>query len=247
MQNLKAQCIAKIEAAYEAAERHFEIKIPRIPVIFSDKLTSTAGNVSFMRNTRGSIKMKLSVPIMRDNPEEFIKDTPGHEAAHHIVHCVYGTETQAHGSEWKRVMRLIGQEPKRTHRMTVVKKTQDRIAATCGCQTHMITKQRVTKMRRGMTYNCRKCRQPLTLGTQVDVLSGAIAASKAAQKPAAPRTAPKVKGALSNAARARVLITENPTATEAQLIELLRNSDIPVKPNMLKVVIQVNIKKVRNL
>jgi len=238
---LKKECIAKIEAAYTIAEKHFDTVIPRIPVIFSSKLTSTAGTVKYMRGTRGSVEMKLSIPIMRDNPEVFIEDTPGHEAAHHIVHCVYGTHTQAHGREWKRVMCLIGQEPKRTHRMTIVKKTQDRFPATCNCQTHMITKQRATKMRRGVVYKCRSCHAPLTLGTQVDILSGAIAASKAAQKPAAP----KRKGKVSNASLIRALITKHPLACLEELIGLLRNSTIDVPENALRSALKYNLPKVR--
>lgn len=237
MLELKKQCLAKIEEAYTIAEKHFDTKIPRIPVEFSTKLTKTAGKVHYMRNGMGSIKMTLSVPILRDNPAEFVARTPGHEAAHHIVHCVYGTETQAHGREWKFVMNLIGQSAERTHRMKTT--TANGVAASCGCKTHMITKQRATKMRRGASYYCRKCKQNLVLGTQVK--------APVLKPAAAPVFTPKQKvvKTMSNAARARELIMRNPRASEVELIELLRNSDIPVKPNMLKVVIQVNVKKVR--
>jgi len=255
MRDLQKQSLAKIEEAYVIAEKHFDKPIPRVPVKFSTKLTSTAGKLRFSRLTGQSIDITLSTPILRDNPEEFVSRTPGHEAAHHIVHMVYGVSKRvtAHGREWQFVMNLIGQDAARCHTMeTTSRNKAPRIAANCECQTHMITKQRVNKMRRGVTYKCNKCKTRLVLADNSNTRFTAtfkgpqLLVPPVAKKPVAKKpVAKKAPGSKSNAERARELITRNPRATEAELVELLRASDIPVKANMLKVVIKVNVLKVR--
>lgn len=158
LEQLKATCLDKIEAAYVTAELHYGKKFIRPRVEFSNQLTSTAGKAYFMNN-----RIVLSSKLLELNTDKFINDTPAHEAAHLISFLLYGTSGMGHGAKWQSVMRTIGQVPKRCHNMkTPPKRT---VSARCGCDTHQITPARASKMRRGARYSCRKCNTELELGT----------------------------------------------------------------------------------
>lgn len=120
---LQQACLDRVERAFVYAERHYKTPIPRVPVIFNNRLTATAGRAFFDRQGRG-IKIDLSTKLLTLNGQEFVDDTPGHEAAHIIASFLlraFGAERQAkqapHGAKWKEVMKVIGQEPNRCHSM----------------------------------------------------------------------------------------------------------------------------------
>jgi len=116
---MKKACLAKIENAYVIAEAEYGVDIPRVPVVFSNKQTRTAGTASYNRfmGEFTATGIKLSIPLLKLNGEEFINTTPGHEAAHIIDYTVFNNAS--HGTTWKRIMRLIGQPANRTHSMAV--------------------------------------------------------------------------------------------------------------------------------
>ena len=160
LQNLKDNCVARINEAYQQAEAHYGLKFPRPTIEFSNKLTSTAGKAYFQRNM-----IKLSVPLLILNEAKFILDTPGHEAAHLISYQRFGRPGIGHGAKWKQVMNIIGQQAKRCHNFTVPKKTNT-VTARCSCTTHEISTIRANKIKSGSAYySCKKCNTQLELGT----------------------------------------------------------------------------------
>ena len=112
----KQACIARVNECVEIARQHFGKPIKDIRTTFNARLTSTAGRYKYSRMGHITPYIELSSKIQQLNSQEFLDDTPGHEAAHYIVHVIYGN-VDAHGAEWKSVMRLLGQEPKRCHNM----------------------------------------------------------------------------------------------------------------------------------
>lgn len=162
--NLQQACLAKAEAAYLAAEAHFGIQIPRVPINFSSKMTRCGGRATAKRDFRTGLyvphSVTLSLPLLKLNGEEFINSTPGHEVAHIIDYHMNGNSD--HGRNWTRIMNVIGLQANRCHNMETPK--TNKVAAYCGCEKpYYITKQRVTKMRRGADYYCKKCKVSLSL------------------------------------------------------------------------------------
>lgn len=214
---LQKQCRAKIEAAYKTAEAHYNKKIKRVPVVFSNQQSRTAGTASYQQNkllgTITSTKIKLANKLLTLNPVEFVEETPGHEAAHCIAIELFGFAGTGHGARWKEVMNVIGQDAKRLHNMATP--TANKVKAQCDCKTHMISKQRAGKMRNGTaTYGCKKCKGPLRLTNIVTRIPRAefdATVAKGRAKLAKP-SAQTVKSKLpkvSNASLVRAFIKEN--------------------------------------
>lgn len=182
-------CKEEIQRCYDYAIAKYGIEIPNVPVVFSNQLKSTAGKVCYKR-VMGEIKITklvLSNPVMALQPEKFISNTPGHEAAHVICTIMYGYK-EGHGRNWKRMMRELGLSEARCHTMETATTTKTaRVPVNCACTTHMVTKQRVAKMRRGARYVCKKCQTALKLGTQ-EVLPVAASAPQPAPRTTKPVT-----------------------------------------------------------
>ena len=134
MTNLEQRCIDKVEEAFVAAEAFYKREIKRVPVEFSKRMTVSAGSAIWEHdNTAKAIR--LSSSILEANGEEFIKDTPGHEAAHIIAVELYGKKAMNHGILWQEVMHVIGLPIEVTHKMkTPAKKPARKFAyhSTCG-------------------------------------------------------------------------------------------------------------------
>jgi SprT protein len=149
----------RIEQAYRKADIHFGRWFVR-PVVKFDLKGRTAGKAYLGRNL-----IQLNREMMMMNGQSFIDDTPGHEAAHLIVHQVYGlgtsrfTRVMPHGHEWKSVMRIIGQEPNRCHQFDVpVNPNRVTYKYLCNCQVHTVSRTIHNRVQNGVrTYSCRKC------------------------------------------------------------------------------------------
>lgn len=149
-------CIDKIENAFRLAEQRYGTTLERPVIRFSNKLKTSAGNARWIWgefNTVRDIRITLSKVLLQLNGDEFIADTPGHEAAHIIALQLYGQQGKGHGARWKEVMRAIGQNPQRCHDMQVIRKKQPvfRYRATCGTIVKL-KRGRHSKIQRGLTY-----------------------------------------------------------------------------------------------
>lgn len=215
MRELQAQAVAKVEAAIAKAEEHFGKVIPRIPVEFSNKLTKTAGYFRFRANRLSGevtpVKIQLSNSIMALNPEEFVADTPGHEAAHYIATFLFGYVASGHGYHWKQVMRVIGQEPTRCHQMKTVdgpKRKQYRYIDSKGGE-HYMSAQRHNKLQhRGATYTVRSTKAVIGKGNYAPEGQPLRPTQVVEPKPApvAKPTAPKQSANFSKPEQIRQLI-----------------------------------------
>jgi SprT protein len=146
------QCESKIAEAFEKAEKYYNKKFDRPRVVFTLK-GMAAGRAYYSEN-----KISLNLKIAKDNFDEFIKDTPQHEAAHLIVNKIYSSAT-AHGREWKHVMENVLNIPaKRCHNYAV--KTPYKYK--CGCRELYLTKRMHNNIsQRGKHYKCNFCSQRL--------------------------------------------------------------------------------------
>lgn len=188
VQALKQQALAKVEAAYVAAEAHYGRKFTRVPVVFSAQQKTTAGTANYQYDRfNGKVIpkfIKLSLPLLMLNGEEFIARTPGHEAAHLIAIELYNMAGRGHGAAWQQVMHVIGQKAERCHNMKTARVT---VAITCACSTHNVSKTIAQRIMAGAKYNCRKCKTVLSLkGATVNDPVATLRAANAAAKPAAP-------------------------------------------------------------
>lgn len=111
--NLQAYTDAKYDELLVVAQRQFNRTFRKLPVEFSNRMKSTGGYYQF--NISGGVKIKLNNRMMLENGTKFVDEVLTHELAHHITHCEYGAGVQAHGREWKSVMRKLGAKPNRTH------------------------------------------------------------------------------------------------------------------------------------
>jgi SprT protein len=140
-------CLDRVEQAYQQAEQAYGRTFQRPQIKFSNKMTSCAGTAKWRwvaGDTMSNPQIVFSAPILTLNEDEFIRDTPGHEAAHLIAIELYGRDGKGHGRPWKEVMRVIGQSADRCHSMkTPPKKRQPRYVyiATCGTQVELTPRQ----------------------------------------------------------------------------------------------------------
>jgi SprT protein len=97
-----------------ANDKH-KLSIPELKVEFTLKGT-TAGKAFIGRN-----KIALNPTLLRENPEAFLKRTPGHEVAHFATYALHGfkdklgNKIQPHGKEWQVMMWSLGLNNTRCH------------------------------------------------------------------------------------------------------------------------------------
>ena len=141
--------IRRISEVYAIAERAYgrSFAFPRITFNVRGK---AAGRAYFYQN-----RIALNLQMLLENGQNFIDDTPGHEAAHLISFNVYGIHTKPHGREWQSVMRVIGQAPNCTHSF----KTQGFVYF-CSCREHNLSTRMHNSIQQQLqTRICRHCRQ----------------------------------------------------------------------------------------
>lgn len=228
LNTLKAQCNAKVEEAFAKAEAHYNTTIPRVPVKYSKQLTACAGKAIYHKYDFTGVEIKLSVPVLENNPEEFVARTPGHEAAHIIAVTLFGHNGKGHGHRWAEVMRVIGQEPSVRHHMKT-NTGRKQFEASCKCQTHNISKVRYNRILTGETeYSCKKCKSFLVVGPITEAERIVVPTVTKPQRKAAPQR--KATTGKSNAQVVREFVNTNySTEKEADAhFEMILNFAIPM-------------------
>lgn len=95
--------------------------------------------------------------------EHFVQQTVTHEVSHHIVYQLTSkarTYAQAHGPEWKAVMRRFGVTPERCHNYDlseIPSKRQRRFSYRCACMQHQLSATRHNRVQKGVSYYCKSC------------------------------------------------------------------------------------------
>ena len=126
---------------------------------FSNRMTRTRGYAYYNRKL-----LMLSYPLYLRSTDEGQTENVVHETCHLVTNYIHGS-VQPHGWQWKRYMELCGLEPLVCHNVDVadLRRQVARVEAKCLCKTHIITKTRATKMRRGSRYRCVNCKGNLIL------------------------------------------------------------------------------------
>lgn len=122
MHKLKEACKQEIQRCFrEAAVRYpkYADRLRGVPIKWSSRMTHTAGKAQpaysdYSFRVRIGEYIKLSLPLLETERENFVKRTPGHEAAHIIAWIVFGA--RGHGWQWRMVARELGIADTRCHR-----------------------------------------------------------------------------------------------------------------------------------
>lgn len=122
----------------------------------------------------GMYKVKQSRRMIRYNPfifaryfSENLSTTVPHEVAHYIVDVLHGMrKTQPHGKEWKNIMAMFNADASVTCDFDldgIPTRHYHRFDYSCSCRTHQLTRIRHNRVLKGVRYNCRRCKQELTI------------------------------------------------------------------------------------
>jgi SprT protein len=154
MTELQAKAIKRIKDVYAKAEDIYGIPLT-FPIVSFRLKGRRAGYVMPAYN-----RLALNNALLHDHGDNFVNDTPGHEAAHLIAYAVYGYKIEPHGKEWKKVMiEACGQSPTRCHTYEV--KTNHEYICKCDKIIYLST----TKHNRVLTcrskYICNTCNTEL--------------------------------------------------------------------------------------
>lgn len=151
---LQSACIEQIHIAFAKCETIYNVKL-QLPIIQFDLRGRRAGVAYYNRNL-----IRLNNKLLIENQSDFIKQTPGHEAAHLIARQMYGPFIQSHGLEWKRIMLAIGLQPIRCHDFEV--KTDHIYSCKCEKKHYLSTTQHNRIQSANSKYFCKNCRQFIT-------------------------------------------------------------------------------------
>lgn len=150
MTELQAKAIKRINEAYDMACKFYNMSFI-LPTISFKLKGRRAGYAQCFLN-----KIALNNDMLHANGDAFINDTPGHEAAHLIARHVYGYTIAPHGCEWKKVMRVIGQEPTRCHTFEVV--TSHQYFCNCNDRIFISTTKHNRILKNRAKYQCLNCK-----------------------------------------------------------------------------------------
>lgn len=142
--------------------RGYGIAVPRVEIVF-DLRGTTAGQA--LVGLGVAPKIRLNPVLMAENREAFLRQTVPHEVAHLAAFYWKGKRPQRpHGPEWKRMMLLLGAEPRRCHNYDVTNARARRVATldyACGCGIQPLTVIRHNRIQAGVEYRCRRCGESL--------------------------------------------------------------------------------------
>lgn len=143
----------KIETAVLATAKYCGIPTPE--VTYFSKGT-TAGRAYYGEHT-----VSFNEVIARDNWGTYL-ETVYHEVAHLVAGIKHGFDIRPHGSEWRRIVVLLGGTPSTTHNLNtsnVKKRAYFMFEYTCECTlAHNLTSIKHNKILRGTRkYTCTTC------------------------------------------------------------------------------------------
>lgn len=157
--------------------------IPDIPLIFSTRHTTRSfGSLRYRAASGEHLHLKFPLTTLSCTTEDGIRNTVGHEVAHHvqrIVHHPYcrcrpctmdklRRRPQAgHGEQWRGVMKQMGYDADFDTPLEA-KHLPNMAPFHCSCKTHYVGKRKganmVANMAKGSTYSCNACRTHVNPG-----------------------------------------------------------------------------------
>lgn len=105
---LQRECIERVHHYVDLAKTKLGVYLP-YPRVQFDIRGTTAGTAYAGKNL-----IRFSPTLLRENIEDFLVNTTGHEVAHLIARAKFGA-IDPHGNEWKRVMWAFGLRASRCH------------------------------------------------------------------------------------------------------------------------------------
>jgi SprT protein len=108
MAQLMRECIAETHRWIDVCNDVFKLHMPHYKVVFGLK-SRTAGRAKLCEGV-----ITFNPTLLRENPANFMAQTPGHEVVHFANWLVHPMAT-AHGPEWKAMMMRVGLPPRRCH------------------------------------------------------------------------------------------------------------------------------------
>lgn len=155
--HLRASAITRLQLCLQQAEAHFGRHFGN-PEVCWDLRGRAAGQVRFP--TSGTPVIRFNLQLLAGNGDAFIDRTIPHEAAHVVVHHLYGNRVRPHGREWQSIMALFGADASRCHNFDVSRLPARRLTRfpyRCNCRQHMLTSIRRNRIAAGQVYHCRIC------------------------------------------------------------------------------------------
>ena len=126
-------------------------------VEFSNRLTTTGGRAYYKQN-----RLVFSRSLWEKATYEQKANLVAHEICHVIAYRKYGA--RGHCQTFYDCGRKAGYILTRCHDIQPDKiRRNRRVSAYCSCQTHSITTNRETRMKRGQRYICNRCRTHISL------------------------------------------------------------------------------------
>lgn len=150
---LKCDVHNAVVAFWREAQQKFGFKNPYPTVDFT--LTGTVAG-----KARNGDEIKVNMALLKNNKEDYLKNTIGHELVHNIIHIIFNGNARAHGKEWKRAMVKMGLTPSRTHNYSL-QGIIEIYPYKCDCKVWELTKNRHKKCLNGAFYRCPKCKARL--------------------------------------------------------------------------------------
>lgn len=150
---VKSRIYAKIMDCmkmYEAKGVYF-----KTPSISFDLRGKTAGKAFYTKN-----HIQLNAVLLLENIDDFVNTVVGHELAHLADYVSSkGKIVEPHGSNWQKMMKIIGQSPDRVHDYdTTNSGVLKQYLYKCACKEYLLSSRRKNS---GNTYICKLCKQPL--------------------------------------------------------------------------------------
>lgn len=179
--------VKSIDLVYETYHKYWEeafAKIPKLREYFANvpslnvksielfpaKFKSSSG-VAITK--RGGYQIDINSFFVDHHLDQVLNTTIPHEISHIIQWVVYPRAKQAHGPEWRKIMRYVfGIDDAKTYHSLdtsklyedgiVKKKAKTRHIYICGCSDdnniHTITKNRHNKIQNGVIFRCVECK-----------------------------------------------------------------------------------------
>lgn len=113
--------------------------------------STTAGTANYP-----NWSLEFNPIFLKDNKDEYIRHTVGHETAHLVAMQKWGISKYPHGREWQLVMKMFGLKPDVDHRYDV-SKILVLNKWKCNCQVHEVSKRVDASLSAGGVYNCSLC------------------------------------------------------------------------------------------
>jgi SprT protein len=178
MTELQGKAIERIKEVFVKARQMYGMEFPMPTITF--KLKGKRGGYAMAYKNLIAINNEM----LHRNGDAFIKDVPGHEAAHIIARKIYPFAVDSHGVEWATVMRNVAyQEPKRCHDFVVVTRNEYFCKCTDTIYVSTTIHNRIIK---GKIYSCKKCKSKVMwkkLYEKVAINSPAISVGQEAVAP----------------------------------------------------------------